>query len=754
MNTNFSYQSNIKDIQNSLISQTIRDNSNLELLNSEEAIRNVIKSYTDKFQAVGGVLIDVSKYIVKSKDVIKVKDFNDLFEGIYIDLYALYSDLGLVAKVLDLNLQRNKNYFLAIKKRIKDLWNKLNLTRTYIYDSNPADESYYESFFTDINSSHIRDAIVDKKSGYLYLQPVKFEVNNRPYQIKNITVATYPEANDNGGVFKTTSVLNTFEDNYLNGPRDMMQNGLWKEEILTNELPSMIVNIGSDQSPIRRNYKGVVSIIDIEYTSLVEFNRLDLDLFGDKPTLIDAVLYKEREDQAWKILNFLPEDPLLSEEDIQDNTKYSVRGEGYDVINFYNIEKAKARFVRIVVNQENYSLLNSKSNTVVSSEERINKDLSERRYELVKFDNDIDGFLSTPINSENKSLYDKVMDIIESTSSIENILTAIEQLLLPETTVVNVDFSDTFKFEIGLWSIEPKLEVYTHNKAAFYSNDYKLNDRALISASLNTKQETPSGTTCNWYIDIDGKSIPVIENNLVYRKEPINPLSMSQYSTYSTWSGGCFILLDFPLEVLSPEEVSMYTNGEFEQRVSTKISFLNSRLLYLHGITDPYYANFVIRYPASLFKSVNLYVLKAKSIINTDFNLIPFGIVSTRREILESFINNVLYHKKNVDETDRYLSDDFTVVNALATIEESKDWFGESYNNSIFISRSIIDNIDTSCLGYQRLTSTIQLGDSKMVATYADALNYYQTGSTDGASNLNILSSFYNIAPLSNIREL
>ena len=750
----FSFNSNIKDIQNSLLSSNIRDSSNLELLTSEESIRNVIKSYTDKFQSIGGVLIDINKYIVKSKDIIKVKDFNDLFEGIYIDLYALYSDLGLVSKVLDLNLQRNKNYFLVIKKRIKDLWNKLNLTRTYIYDSNPADESYYESFFTDINSSYIRDLIVDKKSGYLYLQPIKTETQNKSYQIKNISSVTYPEPNDNGGVFKTTSILNTFEDNYVGGSRDMLQNGLWKEEYLTNELPSMIINIGSVESPIKRNYKGVVSIIDIEYSNLIEFNRLDFDLFGDKPTLIDAILYKERSDQSWKVLNFLPEDTLLNKEEVDEDIKYSVRGEGFDVISFYNIEKVKTRYLRIVVNQENYSLLDAKSNETISVEDKVNKDLSERRYELVKFDNSIDGFLSNPINSSNKSLYDKIMDIIETTSSIENILKGIEELLLPKVNIVKVNFSDTYKFEIGLWSIEPKLELYSHNRGVFNSNPYSIYDRALISSSIITKQETPSGTSCNWYIDINNKSIPIIENNKIYRKEPIAPINMSSYPNYSGWVSGCFILLDFPLDVFSSEEISIYTNGKFTQSIDTTISFLNSRLLFLHGIYDPYYSNYTIRYPAALYKTVNLYSLSPKTIIDGEFSLLQFGIVSSRKEILESFINNIQYLKKNPSDTDRYIGDDFTGVNALATKEEAQDWFGSSFDKSIFISRSIISLIDQSTLSYSRFLNTISEGESKLASQYSDALDHYINKVDTGLSNLNILSSFSNLAPLSNIREL
>jgi hypothetical protein len=747
MDKTFAYQSQIKNIQNNLLTQNIKESSNLSALNSEEAIRNVITSYIDKFKELGNSLIDITKFVVESKELIRVKDFNDLFEGIYIDLYALYSDIGEVSKVLDINLQRNKNYFLVVKKRIRDLWNKLNLIRTYIHDENPADESFYESFSTDINSSYISLCEVDKKNGYLFLNPLKSEIQNKSTQIKNVTSIIYPEPNDNGGVFTTTDVLNTYEENYTNGPRDMLQNGLWKEEILTNEVPSMLVNIGTVSGKILRNYRGIVGIIDIEYTSPIEFNRIDFDVYGDRPTLIDAILYKDKYDDDWNVVNFLPEDSLMVSGYTQENKKYSARGEGFDIITFYNTEKIKTRFLRVVVNQENYIILSKSAKTNITVEEKINQDLSERRYEVIKFDSSIDGFLTKPTNSENRSLYDKIMDIIESTSSIEKILKNIQELLLPQVKVVKLNFSDTYKFEMGLWSIEPKLEFYNYTKAKYFSNLTTLNERSLISASISVKQQVPLSTTCNWYYDIDDKSIPVIENASRFRKEPINQYNMVNYSVFSDWTKGCFVKLDFPIDPLLSQNLIIYENGNINNQIDTKIAFLNSSLIFLHDIKNPFYNNYVLRYPAALYDTVNLYALVPKVNITTDNNLLQLGIVSSNREIFNAFISNVKYINTGI-----YISDDFNIINILATKIEAISWFGENFNNCISISSKIIDRLELD-EEYERFLPVINVVVTKLSSTFQDALNFY-IGQIGSGPSFNLIGTFSNIVSFSNIRSI
>ena len=746
MNQTFNFQSTIKEVQNRLMSDNIRQISNLEMLNSEEAIRNVLKSYTDRFQSIGGMLMDIKNFIVKSKEIIIIGNFNDLFEGIYIDLVALYSDIDLVDQVLSLNLQRNKSYFLNIKKRIRDLWNKLNLTRTYIYDSNPTDESYYESFFTDINMSNSQNVLIDKKNGYVYLNPTKTTVQNKQYLIKNISSKTYPERNDNANVIYTTSELNTFKDNYTTGSRDMLENGLWKEEILLSDIPELIVNISSNDFPIYRTYKGVVSLIDIEYVYPIEFNRIDFDLFGDKPISIDAILYKEYIDDEWKVSNFQTEDPLISVSNIYDSKKYSVRGSNFDILTFYNIEKVRAKFLRVVVNQENYEFLNSainkKQNTI---EDIIQKDLEERRYELVSFNSNINDMISTPVNDENTSLYNRILMVIESTSNIENILSEIEKILIPSTNIVSYDFNTTIKFELGLWSLEPKLEEYTSFVGSFNSNLYKIKDRALISASLKTKQTNPKATTCNWYFNIEGKNIPIVENGNLIRKEPFNSVDMSSYSYFNTWTSGTFVLLDFPVDPSLVDQIGIYINNEFKSDIYNRISFLNSRLLFFSELSDVYSKNYSIRYPCALYNTVNLYVLAQKPSQTSYYKDIPLGIISTNKDILNAFINTAIENNRGMKK----LSETYTVVNSVSTIEEATDWFGINFSNAIFIAeeiRSLITN-------YSQFDSVISIGNTKLSTTFNDNLIFIN-GNGAGSSDLNLLSILNNIAPLSNVREL
>lgn len=752
-NTDFNFRSSIKDVQNRLITQSIRSTSNLELLRSEEAIQDVIKSYIDRFQSVGGMLFDVSRYIVESKDIIRSEDFNEMFESIYIDLVALYSDLSLVEQVLELNLQRNKNYFLVVKKRIKDLWNKLNLARLYIYDGNPSDESYYESFFTDINASRVQNVYIDKKNGYLYMKPRSKKIHNRSHLIKDITSSTYPVNSDNGGAFHTTSELNTFEDNYKSGPRDMLQNGLWKEEVICREIPNIVHNVGSSGVAFYRNYKGILSLVDIEYAYPVEINRLDVDVFGDKPLLIDAVLYKQDENDNWRVANFSLEDPL-EESDPTDITKrYSVRGAAFDIISFTNIDKIKAKYLRLVVNQENYEFIDTKDTGENELDLKIQKDLSERRYELVKFGSNYEEALSTPVNDDNVSLYNKIIGIVESVSSVDEILKEIEKVLLPSVDIVTYDFTRDVKFETGAWSIEPMLEVYENENGIFDSSIYKIKDRSLVSVSLKTGQRIPEATTCNWYIDINNHSVPVAENSSIIRKEPVSPISMRNYENFKDWSPGSFVLLDFPIDPFNLYQLGIYTNGEFDTLGETKIAALNSRLLFIKDLEDPYRSKFVVRYPCAMYTSVNLYVLVQKpSVVRTN-EIIPLGIVSSRKEVLQAFIENVRFRNSSSESFNdtKTLSTKYSIVNAQASIEETKIWFGASFNTCLFIATEISAYLNSDDIDL--FLNVISKNDTKLSSTKSDMLSYF-SGNIAGSSDLNIFSSIANIAPFSIVRVL
>ena len=68
--------------------------------------------------------------------------------------------------------------------------------------------------------------------------------------IKSVSCNTYPEHNDKGGIKHTGNVLNDLNYNYKESTRDLLINGLWKEQVITNGIPEYTLNIGSLAVPI------------------------------------------------------------------------------------------------------------------------------------------------------------------------------------------------------------------------------------------------------------------------------------------------------------------------------------------------------------------------------------------------------------------------------------------------------------------------------------------------------------------------
>lgn len=745
MSKTFNYKSSIKDVQNRLIAASIKDVSNLDLLRSEEAIREVIKSYSDKFRAAEGMLTDVSKYFVESKNLVYLKDFNDLFESFYVDIQALYSDLEAIDRVLTLNLARNKAYYAVVKKRLRDLWQRLRLARMQIYDLTPGDESFYESFYSSVNSSVATDIFVDKKNGYISLAPRLKELKNRSAHIKNILVTTYPVDSEDGGVVHTTSPLNSLTENYKSGPRDMMRNGLWKEEVLCSDVPSMVINIGDATNKIMRAFTGVVSLIDIEYTYPMNINRFDIDVFGDRVLDVDTILYKLKSNDTWSVARIMDEDSLDNSSPLQTNLRQA-SGRGFDVLSITNILTFKAKYVRLVANQRNYELLDSDRTDSVKLDTIIDQDLGERRYQLIKFGPSLEESLTAPPTDDTKSLLSKILSIIETTRNVADILDKITRVLVPDTSIVTTNFSKTLQFNLGAWSIEPIREEYTTAVGKYDSKPYKFLDGALISASISDNKSIPSSATCNWYISVKGTDIPIVENNARWRKEPVNFIDMSDYGDYSLWPGS-FVLLDLPIDASNANLLGIYENGVYNKQFGTKVAFLNSRILYFHDIRDTKRATYVVRYPVSLYGCVTQYVLNASasSQINKDLTL---GISCSRREVLKAFCETVQYTS---DQASGALKNNFTISSALATIDEARRWHGYAFSTCIWIDDSLYSHL--SNIGI--FSSLVSWSQSKLSCTVDNAQSYYSGENAIGPADLSVLgTSYVNIAPISTLRSI
>lgn len=741
----FNLKNSIKNIQNRIVASSIKQTSNIELLRSEEAIRDLINSYTERFKSAEGMLTDITKYVVKSKEVIDVKDFNDLFESLYIDLSALYNELDTVENVLNLNLSRNKNYFQFIKKRVRELWQRLRLTRLNVYDLNPADESFFESFYSNINIATSSNIEIDKKLGFAYIQPQYFRTHNQSFEVKKISTYVYPVENEEAGVVIVTSPLNSLSGNYSNsGTRDMLQNGLWKEEVICSEIPDMIFGSGILASGVAAatEYRGVVAVVEIEYAYAVNINRLDLDVYGEKGLDIVGVLYKTADNGSWQYAQKEVDDYQLTETDqIQYNT---IKGIGFDVISFINIHPITVKVLRLIFNQKNFSFINTVDTVGVSLDEQINKDLSERRYDLLKFNASLEEELTAPVNEENKSIYSKLVSAIESTRNIEDILIKINDILVPELKVSTVDFGKTAKFELGTWSIEPKEEEYVSQNGIFETKPFSILDRHLIGATLTTKQSTPGPCTVNWYLSADSKNIPILESEKTIRKEPFNQLNMSEYTSFKDWPG-VFCLLDFPISPYDTYKLALYQDSSLLENIESRVSFINSRLLYFHDITRIGSSRYVVKYPVAVYDCCNMYVLQPNTNLN---NNITLGIGCTRREILELFINKATYMVGGKAEK---LSKNYTISNALCTIEEAEYWFTAQFSSCLFIESAILSLLD----GYQgSIFDSLISSASTKYATTIDDVNNYLNGIIYGASDLSIIGSVANMLPLSIQRSI
>lgn len=696
----FSFSNNIQEIQNQLIAQAIRDSSNLELAKTEEAIKSVLKSYLDRFQSVQGMLTDISKYIVESKSIIKLDTFNNLFESIYIDFSALYSNLGLVDNVLNLNLHRNKNFYLNIKKQIRDLWKQVYLLRDSLLDNSLTSESFYESFDTDINSKEINNLMVDKKAGILYINPNHKDLHNKPFVIKTATSLTYPVHNESGGVYQSIDTLNSIIDNFKTGKKDIFVNGLWKEEIVCQDIPSLILNIGDVINKNYKNYNGVVSVVDIEFVHPIQFNRFDVDIFGDSSLLLDAIFIKNTVNEAWS--------QLYSYDGLP------VTGSSFDFISFLNISKTTCRFMRIIFNQKNYVILRQANDSEFNFDKQIQTDLSERRYELISYDKNIYN-LGIPNNSSNLSLYNRIINIIETTRDINLILTGIEKLLIPDIKTASYDFSTSYKYEIGAWSIEPSYEKYSPFKGYLISKDYTLKDRSLTSISIRTNQSVPNSSTCNWYVGYNGKNIPILENNNAIRKEIPHFIDMNNYLDYSDWPGS-FILLDFPVDPHYIDDFGIYENGIFYNLRNSDVAFLSSRLIYIPRIISNNRSSYVISYRVPLYDCVNLWSLTPVSSNLDSLNNISLGVVSSRRDILQSFINTTTI---NISGKNTYLSSLFNIENCIALKNEAILWFGSNFNTCLSISSELINNVISF-----KINPYISINRSKMSGSKIDVESY------------------------------
>jgi len=695
----------LKNIQNILIKNTIKANTNVQLLRSEEAIRSVYASYADKIQKVGSKIFDVNDHIVEAQDLITKDYFDELFSDIYIDLKSLYQYIKYIDDLLDINLQKNKKFFNTLEKKIIELENKLDLAKLNINTIVTFDKVYFEGFNSKSKSGYYYNMDVDKKTGHITLQPIITKRLNKKHYIKKVTSTLFPVANAEGGVHVKTNELNTYEESYrLDGTNDMLENGLWKEQVFTNEIPDILTHINNNVSygsapEITINTQGLVSYVDIEFRHAININTLDIDLFGEHETSILHILYKVNEDDPWQPFTKLSKRLIDGVEYFYD---YFTESSDFNVIKYRNLELINTRFIRIVFNQKNYSLIKNNISNVASLEQKINDDLSERRLDLVKLDGGNAGLPAIPKSYNYDSMYSELTNIVENSSNIAEMLTNIIDTLEPTVKTKDINFNKTLQYELGAWSIEPKLQQY-HGIGKYKSANYEFNTKSLVSASLITKQEDIKENTCSWYIS-DTKNtlvVPVIPNDERIRKEQIYVVENDNYFKNCGYTDGTLIQLDFPLDRRYKNVISLYEDGRVINYSEMEIYFLNSTLLYITNIKDHTIHNYVIKYIPAKYDMVSVYRLvkngEYEGEINLNFdtlhidNVLEYNILAPRESLLKLFL----------DKTD--LNNNYTIKRVYCTKSEY-DWYFK--RNNIAVSTVYYDLYESVLNEYFSINTT------------------------------------------------
>lgn len=682
----------IASVQRQLISNHVSDISNVQAIKSETVIKDILKSYSDKFANLGEQLTSLTKLSIDERSLISKDQFNNILLNLYIDVKSLYSQLDIIDEQLDLNLTRNKNFFSILKRRTQDLNNQLHQIQVNIDDSSIYDETYFESFSNSIGSHKYIDVDVDKKSGLLKLNPVKTEFQNKSFLIKDIKSTIIPFITDDGGVIDSTSEYNTFEYNYSKKElKDMLVDGLWKHQLFCNDIPIIKYNINpdTDGSPMYIQTTGIVAIVDIVFTRTVDINTLDVDLFGEFKTDLLSVLYlnEYKDHDNISKLRWVPiRSNSRPEYTPEQNAALGVTS-NFDYIQINNIKNIQTSSIRLVFNQKNFTTSVGNNSDLENISSKINNDMSQKRLIPIETKIEFDDGPGVDDSFELKSLKIKVYDIIESTYSIQQTLNEIILLFDPMPQLSLVDVSKLLKYELGAWSILPSFNTYI-GSGTFISSEYTIRDKSLLAVSLITKQTEPVLSTVNWEIlsPDESKSFPLLERDKKYRIEPVKVIN-NAYMTQLGYTTGSIIKLDFPINILSLAGIDMYINGVKknlnEYLVAGKIFFFNSRTFFIDGITDINKYTYLIRYIPSFHDTCYIYTISILS--NTGYPNLEKYIAFTTKELAITFLTAL--DKNNIE---KYIINKDTI-----TVHEWNSLFN---NKSISILSSINTGAILACI--------------------------------------------------------
>lgn len=607
------YQPLKESLQRRLFLSKLENLTNTGLIKSEVEYKRYLTSVLSTLNKHNTQLFDSKDFQIKYSDFIAFKTYKESLELIYYDLFTNYTETDKIKEFLKNNLNKNKQFYKNIRERIRHYWKSLALLRANSYDVTSSTKSFIESFFNRDNNFYMENCEINDKVNTLHLTPMVRKQFNNSIDIDRINVSITPVENDQGGVFYTHTDKNSLEYNYKYGKRDMLQNGLWKIQLLTEGIPECYLDINSK----KKRFYGITATMDIYFTGMKPINRIYIEPYGEFYTKIITIQYLK--DNTWK---------PFRKYDNNTGTYNPISGEKI-IFDFMNIECVSTNAIRIIFSQENYKTLDNYIFNQTDAFSKLIKEIQENRYDFINKIDISDKYLtkpSDPTNLKNTTL-EAINNIIFETDNFTDTENKIRELLFP--SLKNIQFNSNWRvYELGAWEINPQYMQFSDQGGTFCSHiegGYSI-EKLPFEVSLTTKEELPDQTFIEYYITDEKEKtfVPFMPLNQKRRKE-INRMKIypQMYTCTSIWPDYWVLQTDFPIQEDMIPYTNIYINGSkmnLDTNWKTKVCFYNSRTIYIMGYKYNPKDTVVIEYYPDKLNTVEVWCLKPN---NTDLSKVP-----------------------------------------------------------------------------------------------------------------------------------
>lgn len=668
------------------------------LIKSEDEYKRVVESTLRSIDADLQRITDIKKYVVKSDDVVSSQQLNALFVDLESDMRILHKELSDIHHVIDITFDRNKLFYRRIKNRIASIWKEIQHFRETSFNLEGVTYIFFESF-SENALMYLTGLNVDKKTGTLVLSPAYLNSFNDSSEVAGVEMTLFPAGNRDGGLVDTTNTRNTFEYNYKSGDRTLLKDGLWKVQMLAEDIPEVILDVFHRGTNL--NYKGMVAQVDINFVSQKLINEINIDPYGDFNTKVLSVSYQiDESSTTWN--NVVDEDGNV------------VTGSDVDWIVLRNFVPFSAKKLRIVFHQPNYQIINRLLTQVDNMVDKMVKALIEQRFDKINYSYKTPDQFPKYDTSEEANLYDEVMNIIEEGGDITTLESQITNLLVPPPINIQADIRNWKLFNLGAWSIDPRNAAYNPQSVGVYiSHDprdrmsgFKMNNGCPNYAKLYTKQQEPASTSIEWSLmaDVDGINyvdIPIIPNNDIWRNESALyneylPLkrAVSPYRTNTSLRNSYNMFkLDFPVHPSYQSVFKVMENGkEFVEENYQYFEFYNSTELFISTADFTNGNTYSLKYVPAIIDTVRCWTLIPNKI--PDIGRIDFGsmCVFANKQAAERMKSILTEGRFGTKPSHVDVAYNYTVTSHLCTRKEYNEWFSDGYVDT-FIDAAV-DNDD------------------------------------------------------------